>query len=176
VDDTSLLPASAPPAPPSLPDSSGRAAAAAEPRWLTDDEFRAWIGYRRMRALLDLQLARCLAADQGLSEPDYDVLTSLADAEDRRIRLSEMADRMLWSKSRLSHHVTRMQQRGLVTRQECPSDGRGAFIVLTDRGMETLGHVAAVRAHFIDLMTDEQVRVLGEVTETVLEHLRRHVD
>ncbi|MFD0585114.1 MarR family winged helix-turn-helix transcriptional regulator [Dactylosporangium darangshiense] len=97
------------------------------------------------------------------------------------MRLSEMADRMLWSKSRLSHHVTRMQQRGLVTRQECPSDGRGAFIVLTDLGMETLraaapGHVAAVRAHFIDLMTDEQVRVLGEVTETVLEHLRRHVD
>jgi len=171
VEDTELLPA---------PDGAG-APADDGPRWLNDDEFRAWIGYRRMRALLDLQLARQLAADQGLSEPDYDVLTSLSDAEDRRIRLSEMADRMLWSKSRLSHHVTRMQQRGLVTRQECPSDGRGAFIVLTDRGMETLraaapGHVAAVRAHFIDLMTDEQVRVLGEVTETVLEHLRRHVD
>jgi DNA-binding MarR family transcriptional regulator len=171
VEDTELLPA---------PDGAG-APADDGTRWLNDDEFRAWIGYRRMRALLDLQLARQLAADQGLSEPDYDVLTSLSDAEARRIRLSEMADRMLWSKSRLSHHVTRMQQRGLVTRQECPSDGRGAFIVLTDRGMETLraaapGHVAAVRAHFIDLMTDEQVRVLGEVTETVLEHLRRHVD
>ena len=151
------------------------------PRWLSEEEFRAWIGYRRMRALLDLQLARQLAADQGLSEPDYDVLTSLSGATDRKIRLSEMAERMLWSKSRLSHHVTRMQQRGLVTRRECPSDGRGAFIVLTDQGMETLraaapGHVAAVRAHFIDLMTEEQVRVLGDVVETVLEHLRRHVD
>ncbi|MGI5236900.1 MarR family winged helix-turn-helix transcriptional regulator [Dactylosporangium sp. CA-139066] len=171
MDDTQLLPA---------PDASG-SRPEEPPRWLNEQEFRAWIGYRRMRALLDLQLARELAADQGLSEPDYDVLTSLSDAEDRRIRLSEMADRMLWSKSRLSHHVTRMQQRGLVTRQECPSDGRGAFIVLTDQGMETLraaapGHVAAVRAHFIDLLTEEQVRVLGDVTEAVLEHLRRHVD
>jgi DNA-binding MarR family transcriptional regulator len=159
-----------------LPSTDGAGA-----RWLDDVEFRAWIGYRRMRALLDLRLARQLAADQGLSEPDYDVLTSLADAQDRRIRLSEMAERMLWSKSRLSHHVTRMQQRGLVRREECASDGRGAFIVLTEDGMATLraaapGHVAAVREHFIDLMTEEQVRVLGDVAETVLEHLRRQMD
>ncbi|MFG2040981.1 MarR family winged helix-turn-helix transcriptional regulator [Dactylosporangium sp. NPDC048998] len=171
MEDTPLLPA---PGAAEVPPAVG-------PRWLNDDEFRAWIGYRRMRALLDLQLARRLAADRGLSEPDYDVLTSLSDAEDRRIRLSEMADRMLWSKSRLSHHVTRMQQRGLVTREECQSDGRGAFIVLTEHGMATLraaapGHVAAVREHFIDLMTEEQVRVLGEITGTVLEHLRKHVD
>ncbi|WP_432829916.1 MarR family winged helix-turn-helix transcriptional regulator [Dactylosporangium sp. CA-092794] len=147
------------------------------PRWLNDHEMRAWLGYRRMRALLDLQLARRLAADQGLSEPDYDVLTSLSDAEDHRIRLSELADRMLWSKSRLSHHVTRMQQRGLVTRQECASDGRGAFIVLTNHGMATLhaaapDHVAAVREHFIDLLTEDQLRILGDLTDTVLAHLR----
>ncbi|GAA2326836.1 MarR family winged helix-turn-helix transcriptional regulator [Dactylosporangium salmoneum] len=170
MEDTAVLPTPA--------EGVGARPAAGEPRWLNDAEFRAWIGYRRMRALLDLQLARQLAADQGLSEPDYDVLTSLSDSPDRRIRLSEMAERMLWSKSRLSHHVTRMQQRGLVTRKECPSDGRGAFIVLTDHGMEILraaapGHVTAVREHFIDLMTEEQVRVLGEITETVLEHLRR---
>ncbi|WP_433609733.1 MarR family winged helix-turn-helix transcriptional regulator [Dactylosporangium sp. CA-139114] len=150
------------------------------PRWLDEDEFRAWIGYRRMKALLDLQIGRELAANQGLSEPDYDVLSSLSAAEDRRIRLSEMAERMLWSKSRLSHHVTRMQQRGLVTREECPSDGRGAFIVLTDAGMATLraaapGHVAAVREHFIDLLTEEQIRVLGEAADAVVEHLRPRV-
>ncbi|MEU7866272.1 MarR family transcriptional regulator [Dactylosporangium sp. NPDC049140] len=150
------------------------------PRWLDEREFRAWIGYRRMRALLDLQISRELAANQGLSEPDYDVLTSLAAAENRRIRLSEMAERMLWSKSRLSHHVTRMQQRGLVTRKECDSDGRGAFIVLTDEGMATLaaaapGHVAAVREHLIDLLTEEQIRVLGDVADTVVEHLRTRV-
>jgi DNA-binding MarR family transcriptional regulator len=150
------------------------------PRWLDEREFRAWIGYRRMRALLDLQISRELAANQGLSEPDYDVLTSLSGAEGRRIRLSEMAERMLWSKSRLSHHVTRMQQRGLVTRKECDSDGRGAFIVLTDEGMATLaaaapGHVAAVREHLIDLLTPEQIRVLGDVADTVVEHLRTRV-
>ncbi|MEV6927735.1 MarR family transcriptional regulator [Dactylosporangium sp. NPDC051485] len=172
MEDTAVLP--------TQPEGVG-AGPASEPRWLNDAEFRAWIGYRRMRALLDLQLARRLAADQGLSEPDYDVLTSLSDSPDRRIRLSEMAERMLWSKSRLSHHVTRMQQRGLVTRKECPSDGRGAFIVLTDQGMEVLraaapGHVTAVREHFIDLMTEEQVRMLGDITETVLEHLRRSMD
>ena len=133
-----------------------------------------------MRALLDLQLARQLASDQGLSEPDYDVLTSLSDAQDGRIRLSEMADRMLWSKSRLSHHVTRMQQRGLVTRKECDSDGRGAFIVLTDEGMATLeaaapGHVGAVREHLVDLLTEEQIRVLGDVADIVVEHLRTRV-
>ena len=153
---------------------------AVAPRWLDDQEFRAWIGYRRMRALLDLQINRQLAADAGLSEPDYDVLTSLSTAEDRRIRLSEMAERMLWSKSRLSHHVTRMQQRGLVIREECASDGRGAFIVLTDHGMATLefaapGHVEAVRRNLIDLLTPEQVRVLGELTDAVVTHLRQHV-
>ncbi|WP_432977996.1 MarR family winged helix-turn-helix transcriptional regulator [Dactylosporangium sp. CA-233914] len=150
------------------------------PRWLEEDEFRAWIGYRRMKALLDLALARQLAADQGLSEPDYDVLTSLSAAPDRRIRLSEMAERMLWSKSRLSHHVTRMQQRGLVTRKECDSDGRGAFIVLTDEGMATLvaaapGHVAAVREHLIDVMTPQEIRVLGDVTERIVEKLRKNL-
>jgi DNA-binding MarR family transcriptional regulator len=153
----------------------------AEPKWLSEAEFRAWIGYRRMRALLDLQLARQLAADQGLSEPDYDVLTSLADAERYQIRLSEMAERMHWTKSRLSHHVTRMEQRGLVRRKECDSDGRGAFIVLTDQGLETLrkaapGHVAAVREYLIDRLTPEQIRVLGDLSETVVEHLRRGMD
>jgi DNA-binding MarR family transcriptional regulator len=149
-------------------------------RWLNDAEFRAWIGYRRMRGRLDLRIARDLAEDSGLSEPDYDVLSSLGDADRHRARLSDLAARMLWSKSRLSHHVTRMQQRGLVTREECDSDGRGAFIVLTAAGMATLaaaapGHVAAVREHFIDLLTEEQVRVLAEVTETVLAHLRPRV-
>ena len=152
-----------------------------EPRWLTEEEFRAWIGYRRMRALLDLRLARQLAADQGLSEPDYDVLTSLGDAAEGRIRLSEMAERMHWTKSRLSHHVTRMQQRGLVCREECDSDGRGAFIVLTGEGRETLrkaapGHVAAVREFLIDRLTPEQIRVLGDLAETVVTHLRQNMD
>jgi DNA-binding MarR family transcriptional regulator len=145
-------------------------------RWLNDTEFRAWIGYRRMRGRLDLRIARDLAEDSGLSEPDYDVLSSLGDAERHRARLSDLAARMLWSKSRLSHHITRMQTRGLVVKEDCADDGRGAVVVLTEKGLHTIeeaapAHVESVRRHFIDLLTDAEIAVLGAVTERVLAHL-----
>lgn len=151
------------------------------PRWLTEDEERAWRGYRRMRALLDLQITRDLARDSGFSDADYDVLSNLSEVEGRRLRLNQLAALMLWSKSRLSHHVTRMQQRGLVTREECPSDARGAIIVLTDAGWEAIKaaaptHVGSVRRHFIDLLSDEQIKALGDVAETVVGHLSAFED
>jgi DNA-binding MarR family transcriptional regulator len=147
-----------------------------DPRWLDRDEDRAWRGYRRMRALLDLQVNRDLVHGSGLSEPDYDVLSNLSETEGHRWRLSDLAARMLWSKSRLSHHITRMQQRGLVTREDCPADARGAFVVLTEEGLRTIqaaapGHVASVRQHLIDLLSEEQISVLGDIAETVLAHL-----
>jgi DNA-binding MarR family transcriptional regulator len=98
----------------------------AEPRWLDDTEARAWRGYRRMHALLDLQIARDLAADSGLSETDYDVLSNLSEAAEHQLRLTDLAADMLWSKSRLSHHLTRMQQRGLIRREGSPDDARSA--------------------------------------------------
>lgn len=148
----------------------------AEPRWLTGAEYRAWIGYRRMRARLDLQLARDLARDSGLSEPDYDVLSNVSEAAGRRLRLSELAATMLWSRSRLSHHLTRMQQRGLVTREECAEDGRGAFVELTPAGWQAIQeaaprHVASVRQHFIDLLTPDQIDALGAIAGRVLNQL-----
>jgi DNA-binding MarR family transcriptional regulator len=146
------------------------------PRWLDPAEDRAWRGYRRMRALLDLQINRDLARDAGLSEPDYDVLSNLSETEGYRWRLSDLAARMLWSKSRLSHHLTRMQQRGLVTREDCPEDGRGAVVVLTQGGLGAIqaaapDHVASVRRHLIDLLSSDQIAALGDITETVLSHL-----
>jgi DNA-binding MarR family transcriptional regulator len=146
------------------------------PRWLDPAEDRAWRGYRRMRALLDLQINRDLARDAGLSEPDYDVLSNLSETEGYRWRLSDLAARMLWSKSRLSHHLTRMQQRGLVTREDCPEDGRGAVVVLTQGGLRAIqaaapDHVASVRRHLIDLLSSDQIAALGDITETVLSHL-----
>ncbi|RZU73198.1 MarR family transcriptional regulator [Micromonospora kangleipakensis] len=146
------------------------------PRWLDEREERAWRGYRRMRRLLDLELARELAQDAGLSEPDYDVLSDLSETPDQRLRLSELADRMLWSRSRLSHHLTRMQQRGLVTREECASDGRGSVIALTPAGRRAIeaaapGHVAAVRRHLIDLLTPDEIEALGALTHRVVDHL-----
>ena len=148
----------------------------AEPRWLTPAQARAWLGYRRMRALFDLQVARDLAKDSGLSEADYDVLSNLSESDQHMLRLTDLATHMLWSKSRLSHHVTRMQQRGLVSRQNCPSDGRGAVLTLTRAGWQAITaaappHVESVRRHFIDLLTAEQIRVLGEIAERVTAHL-----
>ncbi|WP_405427402.1 MarR family winged helix-turn-helix transcriptional regulator [Micromonospora sp. NBC_00617] len=145
-------------------------------RWLDEREDRAWRGYRRMRRLLDLELARELTQDAGLSEPDYDVLSDLSETPQGRLRLSELADRMLWSRSRLSHHLTRMQQRGLVTRQECPDDARGAIVVLTPAGRNAIeaaapGHVTAVRQHFLDLLTPAEVEALGAFTHRVVDHL-----
>ncbi|MEU7926222.1 MarR family transcriptional regulator [Micromonospora sp. NPDC049801] len=145
-------------------------------RWLDERQDRAWRGYRRMRRLLDLELARELTQDAGLSEPDYDVLSDLSETPQGRLRLSELADRMLWSRSRLSHHLTRMQQRGLVTRQECPDDARGAIVVLTRAGRNAIeaaapGHVSAVRQHFLDLLTPAEVEALGAFTHRVVDHL-----
>jgi DNA-binding MarR family transcriptional regulator len=80
---------------------------------------------------------------------------------------------MLWSQSRLSHHIARMQGRGLVTRDECESDGRGSVVVLTDRGMRAVeaaapGHVAAVRAHLVDRLSPDQIATLGDIAEIVV--------
>jgi DNA-binding MarR family transcriptional regulator len=148
----------------------------ADPRWLDQTEDRAWRGYRRLRLLLDLQINRDLTRESGLSEPDYDVLSNLSETAGHRLRLSDLAAHMRWSKSRLSHHISRMQARGLVTRQDCATDGRGAFAVLTDTGLRAIeaaapGHVASVRRHFIDLLSEEQIHVLGDIAQTVLTHL-----
>ena len=134
-----------------------------------------------MRALLDLQLTRDLARDGGLSEADYDVLSSVSEAAGHSLRLGDLAAHMLWSKSRLSHHVARMEQRGLVARRDCASDGRGAVLTLTEAGWQAIrnaapGHVESVRAHFLDLLTAEQVQALAGITETVLAHLRNLQD
>ncbi|MGW5560927.1 MarR family winged helix-turn-helix transcriptional regulator [Micromonospora sp. NPDC003944] len=145
-------------------------------RWLDEREDRAWRGYRRMRRLLDLELARELTQDAGLSEADYDVLSDLSETPQGRLRLRELADRMLWSRSRLSHHLTRMQQRGLVTRAECADDARGSVVVLTPAGRQAIesaapGHVAAVRRHLIDLLSPAEIDALGALTHRVVDKL-----
>jgi DNA-binding MarR family transcriptional regulator len=149
----------------------------AEPRWLTDREMKAWVGYRRMRLLLDLQLNRDLMNQSGLSEPDYDVLSNLSEADGQRMRLSELAAHMRWSKSRLSHHVSRMQDRGLVEREECADDGRGSMLTLTPLGLKAIvaaapGHLASVREHFIDVLTPEEIDALAALTHRVVGHLK----
>ncbi len=92
------------------------------------------------------------------------------------MRVTELAARLQWSKSRLSHHLGRMEQRHLVSREECSSDARGAIIVLTGDGLQTIkaaapDHVRSVRRHFIDLLTPDQFDALTTVSDTVVAHL-----
>lgn len=144
-------------------------------RWLSPAEERAWRGYRRMRTLLDLRLARDLAQDCGLSEPDYDVLSTLTEAPGSSWRANELAARLLWSSSRLAHHVGRMERRGLVTRRSSDDDGRGAVIAISDEGMAILrraapGHVESVRRHLVDLLTPAEIETLAAISAKVIDH------
>jgi DNA-binding MarR family transcriptional regulator len=129
-----------------------------------------------MRSLLDLRLGRDLAADSGLSEPDYEVLSTLTESPEHRWRARELASRLLWSTSRLAHHIGRMERRGLVTREACDDDGRGATVALTETGLAVLQaaaarHLASVRENFIDLLTPEEVTILAGVASKVIGHL-----
>jgi DNA-binding MarR family transcriptional regulator len=145
-------------------------------RWLSKKEERAWRGYRRMRALLDLQITRDLSRDSGLSDTDYDVLSTLTEIPGRTWRATELARRLLWSTSRLSHHLARMEDRGLVLRSDCVDDGRGASVSLTEKGwtaMKEAGphHVTSVRRHLFDLLTPSEIRALEAISTKVIEHL-----
>ena len=142
-------------------------------RWLSETEERAWRALQFMQMRLDGELARQLASESDLSYPDYVVLVALTDRSEGRMRLFELAGVLGWEKSRLSHHVARMEARGLVRKEKCDADRRGAFIVVTTRGRREVeaaapGHVAAVRRLFVDRLTPEQLAAIGEAAEAVL--------
>jgi len=141
--------------------------------WLNDREQRAWQGLQLMQMRVEGELARRLAAGSSLSYPDYVVLVALTDQPDGRLRQFELGQRLAWEQSRLSHHIARMVKRDLVTKEKCPTDQRGAFVVVTGRGRAEIAaaapcHVAAVRELFIDHLTDRQLDSIAEVAETVL--------
>jgi DNA-binding MarR family transcriptional regulator len=145
-------------------------------KWLEPEQERAWRRYRRMRTLLDLQIGRDLKNDSGLSEADYDVLSTLSEAPRGRWRAREFADRLLWSSSRLAHQVGRMEARGLVERRGADDDARGAVVALTPRGRATLKaaaphHVESVRRHLIELLTPAEIRALDRIAGKVINHL-----
>src|SRR5687767_13264716 len=142
-------------------------------RWLNEREERAWRALQFMQMRLEGELARQLAADSGLSYPDYVVLVALTDRSDGRMRLFELAGVLGWEKSRLSHHISRMADRGLVAKKRCDADRRGAYVVITTRGRNEIaaaapGHVAAVRRLFVDRLTPRQLDAVGDAAEAVL--------
>lgn len=144
-------------------------------RWLDPVEMRAWRGHLRMSWLVAAAIERDLRR-AGLSHPDYYVLVRLSEAPEHRMRMSDLAAGIQWSKSRVSHQVDRMEQRGLVRREECPTDARGAYARLTPAGLRAIqsaapGHVESVRRQFLDALTPEQLVGLGEMSDAVITHL-----
>ena len=146
------------------------------PRWLTDEEQRAWRAYIQLAQLLMRQLDRDLHPF-GLSMHDYEILVELSEAARNRLRMTELADRTAQSRSRLSHQINRMESKGLVVREGCEGDKRGTFAVLTAHGLATIGkvapsHVASVREHFIDQLKPAELTALTEAYGPVLDQLR----
>ncbi len=135
--------------------------------WLDEQEQVFWRRWMERVTLVNEAIERDLKA-QGLNNGDYEVLVQLSEAEGRRLRMSELADRSIHSPSRLSMRIDRLAKLGLVAREKCPNDGRGFFAVLTDAGFERLAHaapdhVASVRSHLVDRFSGEELRSLSEL-------------
>ncbi|MFF4397488.1 MarR family winged helix-turn-helix transcriptional regulator [Streptomyces sp. NPDC001480] len=141
-------------------------------QWLTPEEQRAWRGFVRLHDKLVGRLSRMLQTESNMSAADFAVLVHLTDVPEGRQRFVDLAQSLEWEKSRMSHHIARMSKRGLVAREECPEDGRGAFVVITEAGRAAIDaaaprHVEAVRELFLDHVTPAELRVLAELSERV---------
>ena len=145
----------------------------AETRWLDAGEQRTWRAFVAATQRLFDKLDRELQRDAGMPHAYYQILVNLSEAPGRTLRMRELAAHTSSSRSRLSHAVARLEERGFVRRQTCPTDKRGALAVLTDDGFEALraaapGHVEGVRAHLVDRLTPAQMAQLREISETLL--------
>lgn len=137
-------------------------------RWLTPAEQSAWRNFLEAHRLVFAQLERQLQADYDLSHADYEILVRLSEAAERRLRMSDLAEATLSSRSRLSHAVARLEALGWVRRAACPNDKRGTFAELTDAGFAALaaaapGHVAEVRAALVDRLSAADFATLGRI-------------
>ena len=147
-----------------------------EPNWLTPTEMAAWRRYivasRRLLEALDTDLDQ-----HDLSMADYEILAQLSDAPERRMRMSELADVAMLSRSRLSHRMKVMEKAGWVKREACPIDKRGYFAVMTAKGWKAIvaaapDHVESVRGRFVDHLSKEDQKVLVEIFSRVEDGLR----
>lgn len=143
-------------------------------RWLDAEEQSAWRSFIAVTRRFPELLNRVLQAKHGLTMTDYEILVQLSEAPERRMRMSDLAAVALLSRSRLSHQFTRMERAGLVAREECPGDRRGAYAVLTEVGWDTLvtaapTHVESVRRYLLDAMPRAEFLHLGGVMQGVYE-------
>jgi DNA-binding MarR family transcriptional regulator len=127
----------------------------AKPRWLNEREAHLWQAYRDLQRELRNALHRQLVRDAGLSGAEYALLVPLSEAPDARLRARELGRMVGWDRSRISHQLSRMEQRGLVARERCPDDARGSMVRLTPAGRSAIeaaaaNHVTTVRRFFFD--------------------------
>ena len=146
-------------------------------RWLSEDEQRTWRALLDLNRLLQESTDRQLQRDSGIPVTYYAILVTLSEAPDRSMRMSALADALEGSQSRLSHAVSRLEDRGWVERRRCPSDGRGWFAVLTDAGMDALrsaapAHVEHVREVVFDVLDPEQQKALADIAGQLVNRLR----
>ena len=150
----------------------------AKPRWLDEREQRLWQGYLHLNQDLMAVLEQQLARESGLSGADYRVLVPLSGAPGGLLRARDLGSEIGWDRSRLSHHLSRMEKRGLIIREECAEDARGLMVRLTKAGRRAIekaapGHAEAVRRYFFDQLSSDEIDTVADVFDRVLETLRR---
>ena len=150
----------------------------AKPRWLEDRQQRAWQGYRRVNQELFAVLEQHLARESGLSGADYRVLVPLSEAPGGLLRARDLGSDIGWDRSRLSHHLNRMEKRGLVTREECAEDARGLMVRLTKSGRRAIeeaapAHAEAVQRYFFDQLSNDEMETMAAVFDRILDNLKR---
>ncbi|MEV7995819.1 MarR family transcriptional regulator [Streptomyces sp. NPDC086077] len=146
-------------------------------RWLTPEEQRAWRAYLGATLLLEDALDRQLQQEAGMPHMYYSILANLSEAPERRLRMTDLAELLKITRSRLTYAVGRLEKDGLVRREECPQDKRGSVAALTEEGFATVerlapGHVETVRATLFDQLTPRQVGQLEEIFTGVAQALQ----
>jgi len=143
------------------------------PRWLTSEEQRAWRLFLTANHILFSALEGQLQRDSDITHGYYEILVRLSEADDHALRMNQLAEASTSSKSRLSHAVARLEERGWVERIDCPTDRRGQVARLTDLGYAALeaaapGHAEQVRRSLFDRLTSDQVSQLADISEAIL--------
>ncbi|WP_307873127.1 MarR family winged helix-turn-helix transcriptional regulator [Paractinoplanes ovalisporus] len=147
-------------------------------RFPTQAELGIWRDYLETGEAVRTEMAARLHEASGLSTGDYAVLLALSEAPGQRLRSSELAATIGWERSRVSHHLGRMEKRGLIRREECATDNRGAEVVLAPDGLAafqgaTRPHLRDIREIFVDALTPAQLEAAGEIAAALRAHLAR---
>lgn len=158
-------------------EGTDEATEASEPRWLSEGEQRAWRAFVESSGGVIQLLDGLLKRDASITFDDYEVLVQLSEAEDRRMRMTDLSSRLLHSQSRVTQRIDRLECRGWVQREKSHADRRVTYAVLTDAGQEAIEaaaplHVAHVREHVLDLLSPDEVDVLGALLQRLLVHVR----